>query len=621
LPLEPDLPANPPPAEYWTAQERWIWDQTLRGELADFNARYHEPLDPKQDDARWSDDKKPRLVRDEFLLDVLGRKRYLEAIPPRGLNIIGARFGSNLRLMVLVVDRGVGLMRSRFEGAVDLAGARLDRSWSFAGSAFNQVLEMNGLTVGENLFLSGARFASNVVLVWAKIDKQLRANGATFEAGLNMNSLTVGQNLFLDGARFAGDVVLVGAKVHGHIDTSGAIFEAGLDLDSLTVGQNLFLGLGARFAGDVDLVGAKVHGHINTSGATFKAGLNMDGLTVGQNLVLGAGARFAGDVVLVGATVHGDIDTRGATFEAGLNMDSLTVGQNLFLGGATFRALVDASGLTTTGQLRLHPPPTWGDGARFVLRNAHIGALDDGGAATENPWPERCKLELDGFSYGWLMLPRTVHWYIDQWLARDTSYTPQPYQHLAGVLRALGDPSGANDVLYAARERERSEAWKARAWHRWLGLLLLRGTIGYGLGWRYFLVLIWIGLFTLGGAVMLWTSGADKVRPAAGIARSVGPAAPSKLDEVGPAAQEHVPSDPKTVAAQAEPEDRQGFVWCLWASFDWMLPFIELDEASIEAVARLQGGPGYLLYFQALAGYVLAGFLAAGLAGLTQSRG
>jgi hypothetical protein len=108
----------------------------------------------------------------------------------------------------------------------------------------------------------------------------------------------------------------------------------------------------------------------------------------------------------------------------------------------------------------------------------------------------------------------------------------------------------------------------------------------------------------------------------AGIPRSVGPAAAeAKLDEAGPAALEHVLSDPKAAALQAEPEDRQGFFWCLWASFDWMLPFIELDKAFTEAIARLQGGPFYLLYFQALAGYVLAGFLAAGLAGLTQSRG
>jgi hypothetical protein len=528
--------AKPPPAQYWTAQEQWIWDRTLGGEVADFNARYEAQLDPKQDDVRWSDDEKPRLVSEKFLLDVLGRKTYAEAIPPRGLRIIGARFASDLGLQSLHVERQVWLTHSRFDGAVNLVSTRFETSLSFYGSVFSGEVKFGG----------------------AKVDGQLNASGATFEAGLNMNGLTVG--------------------------------------------QALFLGDGTRFVGEVDLGTAKIDGQLDASGATFEAGLNMESLTADQYWLL-RDATFAGKVSLVFANV-------GA----------------IHLGGATFRAPVDASGLTTEGELKLDPPPTWADRARFVLRNAHVGALNDGGdpktgGGKKNPWPER-ELELDGFSYGRLVLPRTVRWYIDDWLARDKSHTPQPYEQLAGVLRAHGDPSGANNVLFAARERERSEAWKAKAWPRWIGLSVLNWTIGYGLGWRYFLVLIWIGLITLSGAVTLWTSGADKVSPFAGIARSVGPAAPdAKLDEARPAAQEHVLSDPKAAAPQAEPEDRQGFLWCLWASFDWMLPFIELDKAFTEAIARLQGGPFYLLYFQALAGYVLAGFLAAGLAGLTQSRG
>jgi hypothetical protein len=185
---------------------------------------------------------------------------------------------------------------------------------------------------------------------------------------------------------------------------------------------------------------------------------------------------------------------------------------------------------------------------------------------------------------------RPVSWYRD-WLARDTSYTPQPYQQLAGVFRAGGDTAAANAALYAARERERTEAWKAKAGLRWLGLSLLNWTIGYGLGWRYFFVLIWVGLFTMVGALILWTSGTETIPPAAGTEQSV------ILGTAG---------------------GLEGFLWCLWASFDWTLPFIELDKAHAEAVAKLRGGPLYWLYFQAFFGYVLAGFLAAGLAGLTQ---
>ena len=126
-------------------------------------------------------------------------------------------------------------------------------------------------------------------------------------------------------------------------------------MDDITVGESLLLD-GARFAGDVDLLGAKVDGRLDASGATFEAGLNMDDLMVRQRVFLGDGATFAGEVSAVFAEV-------GA----------------IYLGGATFRASVNASGLSTKGELRLDPPPTWGDGARFVLRNAHVGALNDGG--------------------------------------------------------------------------------------------------------------------------------------------------------------------------------------------------------------------------------------------------
>jgi hypothetical protein len=860
LPPEADLPAaSPPPAEDWTDQERWIWDQTLAGEIADLNIYHHETeqLDPKQD-AGWTNPEKPRLVREKFLLDVLGRKPYRDSIPWRGLRIIGACFPSDLDLQSLHIERQFWIKNSRFEGAVNLEEAKFDVSLSFEGSAFSQVLDMNGVTIRRDLFLSDggyfagevylvgaevdglldargatferrldmngltvgqslrlerARCTGDVDLVGAKVEGQFNARGATFEAALNlngatirrnlslcdaqfggevdlgigkvegqldasgasfkaglnmnslmvgqildlrraragdvdlvgakvqgrldasgasfearlvMNSLTVGENLLTEGAGFAGDVDLRSAKIDGHLGASratfagkvdlggaivdgqlnagGATFEGRLDMNGLTVGQNLILAGGAQFAGEVDLVGATVSGHLNANGATFEAGLVMDGLRVGQNLDLGGArfagdvdlgsavvngqlnggtatfegrldmngltverglflrddARFAGEVNLVGAKINGDFDASGAGFEARLNMDSVTVGQTLFvtraivagkvslkaakvgaidLGGATFRAPVDASGLAAEGELTLDPAPTWGHCARFLLRNARVGVLNDGGdpktaSGAENPWPARGELELDGFSYGRLLHPRTVHWYQNQWLARDTTYTPQPYQQLAGVLRATGDPSGANDVLYAARERERTEAGaqslvgpktvRLKAAFRWIGLSLLKWTMGYGLGIRYFLALFWVAGLTLIGAVVLWNSGeADQIQP---IPRVEGPgdmgAGQDNLgDEARTALQHPTPPDRKTAVVQVEPKNRKGFLWCVFASLDWTLPLIELDRAHADTIAKLAGGPFYWLYVQAFIGYVLAGFLAAGLAGLTQSRG
>ena len=55
------------------------------------------------------------------------------------------------------------------------------------------------------------------------------------------------------------------------------------------------------------------------------------------------------------------------------------------------------------------------------------------------------------------MLGRDISWYLG-WLARDCSYTPQPYEQLAAAFRAAGEPTKANRVLYASRERERTKA-------------------------------------------------------------------------------------------------------------------------------------------------------------------
>jgi hypothetical protein len=100
------------------------------------------------------------------------------------------------------------------------------------------------------------------------------------------------------------------------------------------------------------------------------------------------------------------------------------------------------------------------------------------------------------------------------------------------------------------------------------GLFLLDWTIGYGLGLGYFWALVWVALFTGIGAAVLW---------------------------------------------------------CIGASLDHLLPIVELnkefsdffDDPERERLSGLQ-----LSYFavQALIGYVLASFVVAGLAGLTQAQ-
>jgi hypothetical protein len=114
------------------------------------------------------------------------------------------------------------------------------------------------------------------------------------------------------------------------------------------------------------------------------------------------------------------------------------------------------------------------------------------------------------------LLARDIDWYI-QWLARDPTYAPQPYEQLAAVFRAAGEPTKANRILYASRERERKEALERGNNPRWTGLSLLKWTIGYGLGLGYFRALVWVVVFTIMGAAVLYFSGQPSQGLAAGL--------------------------------------------------------------------------------------------------------
>jgi hypothetical protein len=175
------------------------------------------------------------------------------------------------------------------------------------------------------------------------------------------------------------------------------------------------------------------------------------------------------------------------------------------------------------------------------------------------------------------MLLRDPHWYAD-WLARDPTFTRQPYQQLASVFRAAGDPDRAGMVLYAARDRELAENWRSGDYLGAAGLWLLKVTIGYGIGDRTFRVLYWVAGLTAFGALVLRFSSEARVR---------------------------------------------GLAWRLGASLDHLLPIVELNKEFADFFhdperKRLYGWQ--LTYFavHALVGYVLGGFVVAGLTGLTQ---
>jgi hypothetical protein len=93
------------------------------------------------------------------------------------------------------------------------------------------------------------------------------------------------------------------------------------------------------------------------------------------------------------------------------------------------------------------------------------------------------------------------------WLARDRTFSTQPYQELAAVLVAAGHRRLSEDIRFAGHQRERAEAWKHGNLVTWFWLTLLYVFAGYGIGLYGFVALGWIiGLTSLGTLILGWSA-------------------------------------------------------------------------------------------------------------------
>jgi cytoskeletal protein CcmA (bactofilin family) len=600
-PALPGQKCQTPPYEAWSGAEKWAWTEICEGRIADFNRRYElaEQLDPNKPDG-WDDETRDRQLSPAFLETVLLHEPWRSTIPRQGVRIVGALFSDALDLAHARLHRQLWLEYCVLESAVNATGLRVDGWFSLEGSS-TVGIDLSASDIRGHVSLSQATFKGDVDLRSANVSGHLSMIGSAFEDTVDMDSLKVAGSLFMrDGATFKGEVNLGSARVNGELSMAGSTFEGVVNMSSLEVASHLFMHDKAAFKGDVILRGAKVGGQLEMEGSSFEGVVNMDSLEVAGSLFMRDKAAFKGDVTLISAKVGGQLAMAGSAFEGVVDMDKLKVGGHLFMDGAIFAQSVyllsgelsgdlDLSGAELTeldlstsriaGELRLgsadHEMARWAGNGRLVLRNAHASVLQDRLSDNRDAWPR--ELQLDGFTYGRLggfrgggmeadMVERPVEWYIT-WLERDPTYTPQPHRQLAEVFRAAGHPGKASAILYAGRERERTES----AGIRWWGLSLLKWTIGYGLGYRYFQALFWVAGLVVVGAMVLRFSGEGM---------------------------------------------RNKMPYGIAFSLDHLLPIVKLRSYHYDV--ELEGWARYYFYAHKLMGYVLASFLLAGLSGLTQ---
>ena len=516
------------------------------------------------------------------------------------ISLEGSKFDGGLNMSSSLV--GVHLfIRDAIFDKVDLKGTEISDYLDMNGSTFKGKLDMGSASVGVNLFMRDAIF-DKVDLRGAKIGGQLNMIGSTFKGKLVMGSSSVGGSLHMRSAKF-GEVDLRGAKISHQLTMDGSTFKGKLIIDSVSA-DSLFM-RSSKF-GEVDLRGVEISDQLNMIGSTFKGQLIMGSVSVGGSLHMRS-TKF-GEVDLRGAKIGDQITMDKSTFKGKLVMPSISVGSSLFLRqvefdspanlmflsvgsnldarGATLRSL-DLTGSRIKGELRLGSSDAnieWKSqkdenenyqAPKLTLRNASVGALQD----TKDTWPDHLEREFEGFTYDRLggfgaseqddPYKRESSWFIE-WLAKDESYSPQPYRHLAGVFRAAGHEDMADDILVANRDRERRETdwWPPK----WLWLWMLKLFIGYGYGLRSFYALYWIAGLTVFGTVLLCC---------------------------------------------AKESARDGTKLGFWYSLDMLLPVIRLREQHYTDV-DLKTWAKYYFYFHKIMGYVLIFFVLAGLSGLTE---
>ncbi len=162
---------------------------------------------------------------------------------------------------------------------------------------------------------------------------------------------------------------------------------------------------------------------------------------------------------------------------------------------------------------------------------------------------------------------RDTTWLRD-WLSRQWNFSAQPHWQLAEVLRKTGYVDEANEMAYNAKEFERANA--STSLMTWLGLTAQSLSVGYGYK-PYRSVLLVIFFVGLGAYVFS--------RAPEGRAQGI----------------------------------RYGFVY----SFDMLLPLVKLREKHYDI--DIVGKARYYLYFHKIMGFVLAGFIVAGLSGITKT--
>lgn len=511
------------------------WSSILRGESYQ--------ISPDMPDARTCGDAaaEPSVPRQpalsgSFLADIVTSTELSSKVPPTGVRIVGACFLELVNLSGLHLPWPLRLEKTRLSRGFWMKRGKLDGVLSLVGSHIGSTREED-LLEGEH----GKPMALNLKGVEAK------------------------SNIFLHDVLVDGLTSLVGARIERTLEMDRSTFKESVDLGGIETKERLIVN----------------RGH-NPRRTVFEDRLIMTDAKVGLSLDIRQ-TDVGINLRLTRAKVTHDVKLNDSVFRGNICLDSAEIGGNLEPTNVTF----DADPQKERNRCD-QPDAPLAKGVSFVdLTNAKVGKMLFWDAKGDY------NIELEGLAYQRLgAIERKNDDRRDQqratwldWVKRDGTFTPQPYQQLASLFRAGGDNEGASRALYHARELARQQVRGEDDSLRYVMLSLSKWFIGYGIGFYYLWVLLPATVVIAAGTLISYL-------PRAFVA----------------------PAPEATTRSSVQPPTT--FLSRLAFSVHNFLPVVQLeksfDDVQLRGFAR-----GYFMVHR-LTGWILGLFLAAALAGLTQ---
>ena len=351
-----------------------------------------------------------------------------------------------------ITHKGLQVIGAKIEGSLDLSFAQMEFPLAFSRCAFMQAIRLD-LAAVRFLDLSGSSVSASQI--WDD------ASGQEVTTALEARGLQVESDIWLsNGFSATGRVWLIGASIGGCLQCENGTFnnETGIALgaEGAEIKGTVLLRNGFSAKGMVWLSGATIGGSLECCGGTFN---NETGIALGAQ-----SAEIKGDVSLSnGFSAKGKVWLAGASIGLGLELRAIGSGDmKLDLSFATTSTLVDE----------------------------------------KDSWPETGKLNLDGFTYEKIFNGSPVKGSdrLD-WIRRQNlkaSFSPQPYEQAARVLRASGYEQAATEVLIGKQEDLRQYGNLSRI--GWFWNWFLGHTIAHGYKPHY--ALYWAAGFIAAGTAL-----------------------------------------------------------------------------------------------------------------------